>query len=157
MSGAAVDALLVDFGNVVVAIDFGRVFAAWSEDSGVPADRIAARFSFDAAYRAQERGEIDATAYFASLRKTLGIDLPDAAFLRGWNEVFREPVPGMAPLLETLAARCPLYLFSNTNAAHHAVSSSCTQAWPTSAKYCTTLGLWPSAHSHVPLSFAAMS
>ena len=75
--GETFDALLFDLGGVVFEIDFGRVFAAWAARAGADRAAIAGRFAHDAFYARHERGEIDAAAYFASLRTSLGIDIPE--------------------------------------------------------------------------------
>jgi len=113
-----VDAAVLDLGNVLVEVDFRRAFAAWAEAAGVPAEVLAQRFSFDEAYCAHERGEIDHARYFRFLRKTLHIGLSDAEMLEGWNAIFGGPLPGAERVLRELAARMPLYVFSNTNPAH---------------------------------------
>ncbi len=115
-----IDALLFDFGNVIVSIDFQRAFEYWSRLGGVPVESIAAGFVSSRAYEAHERGEIDCNAYFSSLRADLGLRLSDEDFLAGWNSIFLAPMPGIPERLHLLAAEWPLYLFSNTNAAHHA-------------------------------------
>jgi len=103
---------------VIVEIDFARAFAAWAATAGVAAAAIAARFRFDDAYAAQERGEISAIEYFASLRRILGIDLSDGQFLAGWNAIFVGEVAGMRALLAAAAKTRTLYLFSNTCETH---------------------------------------
>jgi putative hydrolase of the HAD superfamily len=113
-----VDAVALDFGNVLVEVDFRRAFAAWGAASGLPLKNISSRFRFDEPYCAHERGEIDHRAYFASLRKALNLDIPDEAMLAGWNTIFGEPLPGIEPLVREIARRWPLYVFSNTNPAH---------------------------------------
>ena len=115
-----VHALLFDFGGVIVEIDFNRAFEIWGAHSGVPAAVIRSRFSFDAFYRAHERGEIAAPAYFDSLRAALGIRISDAQFRAGWNAIFVGEVPGIAVLLRQAKELVPLYAFSNSNAEHHA-------------------------------------
>lgn len=114
-----IDALLVDFGNVVVEIDFTRVTAHWARSAGLAPHVVEGRFSHDEAYRRHERAEITAAEYFASLRVSLGIDLDDAAFEAGWNAVFGREIEENVRLLERLAHRVPMYLFSNTNLAHY--------------------------------------
>lgn len=114
------DAFLFDLGNVIVSVDFGRAFQSWGRAARVPPQDIAARFRVDAAYEAHERGELSDNEYFAALRRTLGLQLADEAFLEGWNAILLDPLPGMPQLLARLAQATPLYLFSNTNAAHHA-------------------------------------
>lgn len=119
-AAATVDALLFDFGGVLVEIDFHRAFGAWADAAQVPASQIAGRFAFDAAYEAHERGEIDADQYFAHLRELLGLSLSTQQFLAGWNAIFVGPSAGIDGLLQRLAESFPLYVFSNTNPAHRA-------------------------------------
>ena len=114
-----VDAIVFDFGGVLVDIDFRRAFTVWGAAAGVPADAIAARFAVDAACCAHERGEIDDRAYFAHLRSSLGLTgLSDEQMLAGWNAIIGGPIPGIETLVQRLASRLPLYVFSNTNPAH---------------------------------------
>ncbi|GIQ72634.1 HAD family phosphatase [Bradyrhizobium sp. RD5-C2] len=118
LSPDSVDVLLFDIGRVVLDIDFEKVMAHWAQHSGcAPAD-LAARFVVDDSFRHHEIGRIDDAAFFANLRRTLGIDITDAQFLEGWNAIFTGEMPGIAPLLATAAKRMPLYAFSNTNPAH---------------------------------------
>src|ERR1043165_4426304 len=114
----SVDALPFDLGNVVFRIDFERVFARWAAHAGCDAALLRQRFSHDEPYQRHERGEIDAAAYFASLRASLGIDLDDARLLEGWNAVYVEEMPGMRALLERIAPKIPIYAFTNSNLAH---------------------------------------
>jgi putative hydrolase of the HAD superfamily len=114
----AVDALLFDFGGVIVDIDFGRAVAAWAQAAGVAPQTLAPRFTYDASYQALEVGAIDGAAYFAALRQTLGVGLSDEQLLEGWNAIFAEPLSGIDRLLDALAPRLPLYVFSNTNPMH---------------------------------------
>jgi HAD superfamily hydrolase (TIGR01509 family) len=112
------DAIVFDMGGVLVDIDFGRAYAAWSAAAGVPAAAIAALYRVDEACCAHERGELDDRGYFAHLSRTLGISLSEEAWLSGWNAIIGEPMPGIETLVRTLAERLPLYVFSNTNPAH---------------------------------------
>ena len=117
----SVDALLFDLGGVVIEIDFDRVFARWALHSACDPAVIRSRFSHDACYRRHERGEIDASAYFDTLRRSLGIAISDAQFVDGWNEIFVGEVPGMAALLRRARARFPLHVFTNSNPTHREV------------------------------------
>jgi putative hydrolase of the HAD superfamily len=116
--GAAVEALLFDLGNVLIEVDFGRAISEWAKAANAAEERIAPCFGPDEAYCAHERGELSEVQYFASLRKSLGINLSDAQFLSGWNAIFGEPIDGMESLVRGLSRRLPLYAFSNTNRAH---------------------------------------
>lgn len=114
-----VEALLFDFGGIIIEIDFDRVFARWAELAGVAFERVKARYSHGEAYRAFERGEIDSAAYFASLRGELGIGLDDGAFADGWARVLGPEIHETVAALRRLGRHVPLYLFSNTNALHY--------------------------------------
>ena len=113
------DALLLDFGNVLVEIDFSRVTTHWANAARVEPALLASRFGHDEPYRRYERAEIGLDGYFAALRENLGIHLDDDALLEGWNAVFVREIPEVTATLPRLARRIPLYVFSNTNHAHH--------------------------------------
>jgi HAD superfamily hydrolase (TIGR01509 family) len=113
------DALLLDFGNVVVEIDFSRVTAHWAAAARIEPAVLASRFSHDEPYQRHERAEIGLAEYFAALRANLGLGLDDDTLLEGWNAVFVKEIPEVIATLPRLARRLPLYLFSNTNHAHH--------------------------------------
>lgn len=112
------DALLFDLGRVVLDTDFERTLRHWADCAGQPPEALKSRFSPDDAYRRHERGEISDSEFFAALRATLGIDISDEQFLRGWNAVFDGEMKGISELLGRAAGRLPLYAFSNTNPAH---------------------------------------
>lgn len=114
-----VDALLFDFGGVLIEISFDRVFARWADLAGVDFERVRDRFSHGDAYQGHERGELTIAAYFQSLREELGIELTDAQFGDGWNQVFGPEHEETVALLWQLRERVPLYLFSNTNVFHY--------------------------------------
>jgi putative hydrolase of the HAD superfamily len=114
-------AVLFDLGNVLIDIDFLRCARLWAEQSGVSAETIASRFRIDKAYRAFECGEIDSSDYFASLRRQLGINLSDDTMRTGWNTIIQGEKPGIRDCLKQLANRYPLYVLTNTNAAHESV------------------------------------
>lgn len=114
----AVDALLFDFGGVLVDIDFRSTFAAWAGAAGTDTDTIANRWQFGGAHNVYECGQMEFGAYCDHLRAMLEVDLPDATLLQGWMALIREPMPGIRELLAALARQIPLYLFSNTNQVH---------------------------------------
>ena len=115
-----VEAIVYDFGNVLVAIDFDQVLRRWSELAGVAPESLATRFAHGASYKAHERGELEPAAYYASLRADLGLTLDDAAMEDGWNAVFLDPIEPTVERVHRLASTVPQYVFSNTNAAHYA-------------------------------------
>lgn len=112
------DALLFDLGGVIIDIDFNRVFARWAASADHDVVSLRERYSHDEPYRRHEVGAISAEQYFDALRGTLGIDIPHADFLAGWNDIFIRDIPGIADLLARIAPKIPCYAFSNSNLAH---------------------------------------
>ncbi|MFT4101251.1 MAG: HAD family phosphatase [Burkholderiaceae bacterium] len=113
-----IGALLFDLGEVVVRIDWTRAFASWARASGMPPERLAARFAPDDAYRAFERGEITAPEYYAALRRQLGLDLDDEAMRAGWNAIFAGLSDPVVAAIRHWRQRVPVFAFSNTNREH---------------------------------------
>ena len=120
---AAADALLFDFGGVLVGIDFDRVLRRWAGHARAPFERVKARFSHGPAYQAHERGEMDAREYYRALREELALDLTDEQLEDGWQQVFVAPIDPTLELLRHLEGRVPMHLMSNTNLAHYHVWS----------------------------------
>lgn len=114
-------ALLLDLGGVLLRYRPQAAFECWAEAAGVSAASIAARWAVDDAYKALEVGAIDFPEYAGRLADRLGIALPAEAWLRGWNAPIGSHYATVTRLLPGLAARLPVYAFSNTNAAHQAV------------------------------------
>jgi len=117
----SVRALLFDLGGVVLDIDFDRVFHAWAARASCDPQALRRQFKFDDAYERHERGEIDASRYFASLRRSLRLRLSDEDFVAGWSDLYVAPVPGMVAVLAGASERFPLYAFTNSNPTHQAV------------------------------------
>ncbi|MBT6629711.1 MAG: HAD family phosphatase [Gemmatimonadetes bacterium] len=111
-------ACLFDLGGVVIEIDFQRAFNEWASAAGMDSRAIADRFRFDDAYSCHERGEIEASVYFNHLRTSLGIDLSDSEFARGWGAIYVGEMPGIRETLSMLATKLPLYAFTNSNPTH---------------------------------------
>lgn len=121
LDGQNISAILFDLGNVLIDIDFYRCARIWSDHAGIPADTLASRFRIDAAYRAFERGEIDAPAYYVALRRQLEINLSDEIMREGWNAIIRDEKPGIRDCLQRLVHHYPLYVLTNTNPEHEII------------------------------------
>ena len=114
-------ALLLDLGGVIIDVDPRGCFEHWASAAGVDAALLARRWRVDDAYEALEVGAIDFAAYAERLSSRLGITLGEEDWRGGWNALLREPFPAVVAALPSVAARIPLYCFSNTNAVHQAV------------------------------------
>jgi putative hydrolase of the HAD superfamily len=124
----AVNALLFDVGRVLIELDWSRAPARWAELAGIPVaqierlitDRVLASDTFCR----HERGQVADAILFAELGRALKVELTDAEWLDGWNSIFVGEMPGIRRVLARVQGKLPLYVFSNTNAAHHAHWSS---------------------------------
>ena len=117
----SVDALLFDLGGVVIEIDFDRAFSRWALYSNRNIEFIKSGFAFDSYYERHERGEIEASEYFTSLRRSLGINITDEEFIVGWNSIFVGAIPGIAALLSEARENLSIYAFTNSNLTHQHV------------------------------------
>jgi len=121
IDGQNIDALLFDLGNVLIDVDFYRCARLWSDHAGIPAQVLASRFRIDDAYKAFECGKINAPAFYKTLRKQLGISLPDDIMREGWNTIIRDEKSGIRDCLKQLARRYPMYVLTNTNSEHEKI------------------------------------
>ncbi|MFT5550262.1 MAG: epoxide hydrolase-like predicted phosphatase [Gammaproteobacteria bacterium] len=113
-----VKALIFDLGNVVIDIDFKRIFQKWSYYSGVPVEQMQVAFQVDATYEQHERGEIEGIEYHQYLEQALEMKLSYEQFCEGWNDIMVAPIFETVLLLESLRGRVPLYALSNANTLH---------------------------------------
>lgn len=114
-----VDAVLLDLGNVILGVDFLRVFEFWGREAGEDPRELARRFRLDAAYERHETGHLEFAEYVRHLEHQLEIQLPLETWHTGWNEVFVGPYHRVGERLAELEGRLPLYAFTNTNPTHH--------------------------------------
>ena len=113
-----ITAVLLDLGNVVLGIDFKRVFNAWAEFSNTPVERFMERWTTDAAYQAHERGEISFEEYARHLGQVFEVEMTNQQWEAGWNSIWTTPFHNVIDMLPNVAERYPLYGFTNTNEVH---------------------------------------
>ncbi|MDM0046842.1 HAD family phosphatase [Variovorax dokdonensis] len=117
---AVVRALLFDLGGVVFEFDFAHALAHWAPLSRLSEQELREAFSHDEDYCRHERGELDASAYFDTLRRKLALDATDEQIRVGWNAIFRSEIVQTLDAVQAARAFFPCFAFSNTNTTHHA-------------------------------------
>jgi putative hydrolase of the HAD superfamily len=110
--------VLLDLGNVVLGIDFHRVFASWAETAGVEKERFYANWELEEAYKAHEIGAITFDEYCETLRRMFEVDLTVDEWRAGWNALWTQPFASVIDLLPELKTQYRLYAFTNTNDTH---------------------------------------
>jgi putative hydrolase of the HAD superfamily len=115
-----IKALLLDLGNVVVEVDFHRMFRHWARHADVDPRHLHRSWAMDRAYEAHERGEIGFETYAEHLSDRLGIRLPLDLWREGWNQIFVGPYGPVQRRLHEIAGQLPLYAFTNTIPTHEA-------------------------------------
>ena len=111
-------AVLLDLGNVVLGVDFRRVFTQWAELAGVDEQRFYDRWKICPAYRAHETGHMTFDEYCRVLGKRFEVDLPLEHWREGWNAIWTDPFHDVIALLPQVAERYHLCCFTNTNDTH---------------------------------------
>ena len=109
---------MLDLGNVVIDIDFHRVFRYWADAAQVDAQRFYDKWAMGEAYLQHEVGEIDFHAFTKYLSETFAITLSHEDWVAGWNAIHIGPFAGVVQRLPAIAQRYDLYAFTNTNATH---------------------------------------
>lgn len=121
MSLASLDAVVLDFGGILYAIDFERLRAAMGSLANSAAiDRLKAGALVPHA-RELETSAQDPARFHAVLREILATEADDATLDRAWNAILVGPIAGADRLAARIAAETKLFLLSNTNAIHHAL------------------------------------
>ncbi|MCP3135894.1 HAD family hydrolase [Pyxidicoccus xibeiensis] len=115
---AAVKAVLLDLGNVLVFHDNALLFARLGARAELGASEVSQRLS-GAGWTAANRGVLDAEALRQDVCRALGVELPMAEFAPLWSSHFTLH-GAVLPRVEGLVGRVRLGLVSNTNALHAA-------------------------------------
>lgn len=107
--------LVLDLGNVLVDVDFGRFAARFAGARSVEA--ILAECRDGPRKLAHDRGEIAPRVFVREVAAWLGA--PPEAVAAAWSDIFR-PTAGAAERVAALAGRCELWLCSDTDPLHFA-------------------------------------
>lgn len=119
---SAVKAIVFDLGNVLLRLDNELYGHTWPNGMSGVSGAVAGHEAFEEWVAGEnlwydfETGRVSTDAFVAKLTQRLG--LSPKQVLAYWNSLLLGWVPRMAAGLEVLRKRYPLYVLSNTNAAH---------------------------------------
>lgn len=112
------NAILFDFGNVIIDIDSEVMFQGFSEASGKSVTEIKKRFDESQLVRRYESGYFLDDEFREVVRQTIGFPFNDEEVDRIWNSLIFTIPTNRLELIRFLATRYPIYLLSNTNSIH---------------------------------------
>ena len=119
VSGTRPDALLFDFGNVFIQVDFDRT---WRElcklRAEIPREKFY-EFLHSDHHIQFELGQIDEADFFSHMAWQLGIPDNLSMLKNAWNSALGDKYEGITELVVKAAKKWPLYMFSNTNITHY--------------------------------------
>ena len=110
---------IFDMGNVIIDIDFNRVFDKWAELSGTPSEQIKSRFTFGNIFQLHECGKISDIEFAELLCEEIGITLSFEDFAEGWHSIFISLRQEVIDIMERLREQGHrVVVLSNTNRLH---------------------------------------
>lgn len=112
-------ALLFDLGNVLLPIDLGLTYQAFSQYSNsYSAEQIEKITQEERLWQAYEAGLMDEPSFRMSIKTRFDMHCQDLEFDKAFNALLIGFHEGLYSFLSDLAARFDLYLLSNTSSIH---------------------------------------
>ncbi|MDP5121851.1 MAG: HAD family phosphatase [Spirosomaceae bacterium] len=112
------EAIIFDFGNVIIDIDFELMYKGFAEGSGKSIEVIKNRMTESQVFRRYESGFFTDPEFREVIRQTIGFPFNDGEIDRIWNSMLLHIPPNRIELIRYLNTKYPVYLLSNTNALH---------------------------------------
>ncbi len=114
---AAVDAVILDLGNVLVFHDNDVLFRALAERAGLDPRAVGQAIGSEPLSAGTNRGWLDRASMYREICAALSLDVPEEEFQALWSCHFTVH-DAVLPMVESLLGRVPVLLLSNTNVLH---------------------------------------
>jgi glucose-1-phosphatase len=114
----SINALVFDFGNVIIDIDLDRTFDAFAKLTGKNIERIKHTFDQDQIFQRYETGMFTDEDFRDIVRQSIGFPFNDKEIDDAWNSLLLNVPVERINLIKNLKTRYPVYLLSNTNNIH---------------------------------------
>lgn len=112
------EAIVFDFGNVIVNIDVDRTYRAFSELTFKSTEKIKSLFDQNQVFRNFEIGKFNDEEFRDVIRQVLGYPLNDNEIDVAWNALILDIPRHRYDFLADLRIKNNIYLLSNTNSIH---------------------------------------
>lgn len=130
-NAATVKNILFDFGGVFIDVDYQRTSQSFSQLGVTNFDELYAQHHANPLFEQLEKGEVSPTAFFEFFRSATGLPLSNEAITTAWNAMLGSYRISSLQWLQTIRSQYRIYLYSNTNAIHHAsFTASFEQQFP---------------------------
>jgi putative hydrolase of the HAD superfamily len=117
-------AVIFDFGNVIINIEFQRIYQTFSKLTSKPIAYIEKRITEEQIFRRYESGQFTDEAFREIIRQTLCFALSDKEVDTAWNTILLDIPIERIDLINNIRKKYPVYLLSNTNNIHISASNN---------------------------------
>jgi putative hydrolase of the HAD superfamily len=117
-------AVIFDFGNVIINIEFQRIYKAFAKFTSKPIAYIEKRITEDQIFRRYESGQFTDEEFREVIRQTLGFPLSDHEVDTAWNAILLDIPTDRIDLIHKIRQNYPIFLLSNTNNIHITASNN---------------------------------
>ena len=113
-----IKAVVFDFGNVIINIDFKRIYQTFAKFTAKSEAHIEKQITDNQLFRRYESGQFSDEQFREIIRQILGFPLSDTQIDTAWNAVLLDIPCDRIVLLQQIRQKYPIYLLSNTNNIH---------------------------------------
>lgn len=113
-----IDAIIFDFGNIFIDLDYPKVIKGFSEVAKKNDQQIEELVVTDPILQEFEVGMVDPAEFRWKVNNLLGTSLMDDDFDVIWNSMLKEVPAHRMELLQKVGEKYPTYILSNSNVIH---------------------------------------
>lgn len=117
-------AVIFDFGNVIINIEFQRIYQTFAKFTSKSPAYIEKKITEDQIFRRYESGQFTDEEFREVIRQTLGFPLSDHEVDTAWNAILLDIPSDRIDLIHNIRQKYPVYLLSNTNNIHITASNN---------------------------------
>jgi len=117
-------AVIFDFGNVIINIEFQRIYETFAKLTSKPIAYIEKRITEEQIFRRYESGQFTDEEFREIIRQTLSFPLSDKEVDTAWNAILLDIPTERIDLIKNIRKKYPVYLLSNTNNIHITASNN---------------------------------
>jgi glucose-1-phosphatase len=111
--------ILFDFGGVFIDVDYKKTEDAFINAGIINFHDLYSQHNASPLFEQLERGEVNDTHFYETVRKVSGLALTNEQISNCWNSMLGEFYPEAIDKAKTLRKKYRLFLFSNTNSIHY--------------------------------------